>query len=207
MRTEIDKENWVRKEQFEFFNTFEEPYWGLTANVDCTIAYRKAKEKNYSFFLYYLFKSLKTVNHIDELKMRVVDEKIYLYDIINASPVIDRDNGTFGFARINYYADIEKFMKEAKEEVKRVRNMKGLFTCEEVEDVVHYSTIPWISFTSLSHARPFSVKDYVPKITFGKFFIENNNKLLPVSVHVNHSLVDGFHVGKFYELFQNFLDE
>ncbi|MBI9037361.1 MAG: hypothetical protein JEY97_04440 [Bacteroidales bacterium] len=30
---------------------------------------------------------------------------------------------------------------------------------------------------------------------------------MPVCIHVNHALMDGFHVSKYLELFQNFLNE
>ena len=59
MKTLIDVEQWNRKEQFLFFYRFEEPFFGVTVNIDCTQAYKIAKQKGNSFFLYYLFRALK----------------------------------------------------------------------------------------------------------------------------------------------------
>ena len=38
MKHLIDLETWPRREHFVFFSAFEEPFFGLTANVDCTSA-------------------------------------------------------------------------------------------------------------------------------------------------------------------------
>jgi chloramphenicol O-acetyltransferase type A len=57
--------------------------------------------------------------------------------------------------------------------------------------------LPWISFTSFSHARNWGREDSVPKIAFGRFTKENERTLLPMSVEVHHALVDGLHVGRF----------
>ena len=61
--------------------------------------------------------------------------------------------------------------------------------------------IPWISFTSFTHARKPAKEDSVPKIVFGKYTKKNDSVKMPVSVEVHHSLMDGIHVGKFFEQF------
>ena len=53
MKEKIDINTWIRKDHFEFFNTFEEPFFGVTVDVDCTATYQEAKEKGISFFLLY----------------------------------------------------------------------------------------------------------------------------------------------------------
>ena len=41
----IDIATWNRKEHFEHFSAFDDPFFGVTVNVDCTRAYREAKNK------------------------------------------------------------------------------------------------------------------------------------------------------------------
>ena len=53
MKQKIDLATWNRKEHFEFFSKFEEPFFGTTIQFDCTKAYHKAKELGVSFFVYY----------------------------------------------------------------------------------------------------------------------------------------------------------
>jgi chloramphenicol O-acetyltransferase type A len=73
--------------------------------------------------------------------------------------------------------------------------------------VIHFSSLPWIKFTSISHARSFSFPDSCPKISFGKISEVNGVKVMPVSIHVHHALMDGIHVGQFIEGFQKQLDK
>ena len=40
----IDIATWNRKEHFEHFSAFDDPFFGVTVNVDCTRAYREAKK-------------------------------------------------------------------------------------------------------------------------------------------------------------------
>jgi chloramphenicol O-acetyltransferase type A len=66
--------------------------------------------------------------------------------------------------------------------------------------------LPWLSFTSLSHARAFAFKDCIPKISFGKMQEQNGVKTMPVSIHLHHAIADGSDVGAFVEKFQEILN-
>lgn len=92
----IDIAGWNRKEHFEFFSKMASPYFGFTTEVDCTQAYKKAKDNSHSFFAAYLHASMIAVNAVDELKMRILDDNIVLYDTVNAGTTIGRADGTFG---------------------------------------------------------------------------------------------------------------
>lgn len=96
MKHPLDITTWNRKEHYHFFKKFEEPFFGVTVAVDCTKAYRIAKEKNLSFFLYYLYKSLVAVNAIEPFKYRISADEIIVWDTVNTSPTINRPDGTFG---------------------------------------------------------------------------------------------------------------
>nr|HRC84111.1 CatA-like O-acetyltransferase [Thermoanaerobaculia bacterium] len=75
------------------------------------------------------------------------------------------------------------------------------------DDLIHYSVLPWVAFTSFAHARKHNPGDSVPKIVFGRHQDRAGRRLLPVSVEVHHALVDGLHVGRFFARFQHYLDE
>ncbi len=206
MRSELDISSWNRKEHFEFFSKFEEPFFGITVNVDCTLAYTKSKEEGMSFFLYYLHLASRAVNAIENFKYRISGQKVFVYDKINASATISREDNTFGFSNIIHDDDLQVFLQNAENEIKRVRSGNGLMLDEIRLNEVHYSAIPWINFTSLSHSRSFTGQDSCPKISFGKCIAENGKKMMPVSVHVHHGLMDGYHIGLFVEKFQALLN-
>jgi len=206
MKRLIDIEQWNRKEHFLFFSQFEEPFFGVTVNIDCTQAYKIAKQQGNSFFLYYLFRALKTANEIENFRYRIIDKQVYLFESINASPTINRPNGTFGFAYMDYCQNENDFYMEALEKIELVRKSNDLMPAVSGENVIHFSAIPWIDFTALSHARSFYYPDSSPKISFGKVTENNGIKTMPVSIHGHHGLMDGYHVGLFIDGFQKRLN-
>ena len=206
MKKELDIDHWERKDHYHFFKKFEEPFFGITVDLDCTIAYKYCKTKGISFFLYYLHKSLIAANEIEAFRFRIIDEKVLVFNQVNASPTINRPNGTFGFAYMDYFETFPEFEKSAKQEIERIENSSGLVPAVSGENVIHYSSIPWIKFTSISHARSFSFRDSCPKISFGKMTDKNGKKVMPISIHVHHALMDGFHVGKYIDTFQRLMN-
>ncbi|WP_118976235.1 chloramphenicol acetyltransferase [Taibaiella koreensis] len=206
-KQEIDLETWVRKDHYQFFSRFEEPFFGVTVTVDCTAAYRLAKAQGRSFFLHYLYRALKAANRIEPFRYRIAGDKVFHYDQVHASPTINRPDGTFGFAYMDFNEDEVRFYEAALREAEAVKSSTGLVPSVSGQNVIHFSAIPWLSFTSLSHARCYSFPDSCPKISFGKLSEENGRKTMPVSVHGHHGLMDGYHVGQFVTLFQQLLDE
>lgn len=206
MKNELDMKTWVRRLHFEFFKDFDEPFFGITADVDCTEAYLSYKSIDTSFFLSYLHKSLVTVNGIEEFRYRIEGDQVYVYDEIGASATINRLDGTFGFSYITFKEDYKEFEKGALAEIERVKTDNQLVPGSTSANIIHYSSVPWIKFTSLSHARKHDGLDSVPKISFGKIYQEGDTYKMPVSVHVHHALMDGYHVGRYFEQFEKLLN-
>ncbi len=204
----INLSTWKRKQHFEFFSQFEEPYFGLTVTVDVTIAMQKAKEKGVSFFQYYLHKCILAANQIENFRYRITpDNEVIIHDHIGASATIMRPNKTFGFSYIPYAEDFDVFAQIVQKEIDRIQQSDALFPDENPDSVIHYSAIPWLDFTSLTHARMFKRRDSVPKISFGKVTLQDEKKTMPVAVYVHHGLIDGLHISRFTTLFQDLLNE
>jgi chloramphenicol O-acetyltransferase type A len=206
MKEKIDIDTWIRKDHFKFFSTFGEPFFGVTVDVDCTLTYKEAKEKAVSFFLLYLHKSLVAANVIEPFSYRIIDGEVWKYSNVNAAATINRPNGTFGFGYLDFYEDFNDFKLAADQEIEEVKATTGLIPSASGENVIHYSALPWLNFTSLSHARNFAFQDSCPKISFGKVRDENGKKIMPVSIHVNHALMDGYHVAQFVDAYQDLLN-
>jgi len=204
----LDIQQWNRKEHYEFFSQFEEPYFGLNFSIDCTIAYQKAKSRQISFFVYYLYQSLKACNDVDNFKYRIEDGQVFCYEQIHASATIGRPDTTFGFSFVPFSDSLEEFARHAAEEAEAIHNSTGLRLNDRTgrADAIHFSSIPWINFTGLTHARNYKYPDSVPKISFGKMHKKGDKLLMNSSVHVHHGLMDGYHVGLYVDAFQNYMN-
>ena len=205
MKQKIDLDTWIRKEHFNFFSQFEEPFYGVTVNIDCTLAYKTVKEKGVSFYLYYLHKALAAAQIIEPFKYRMEGEDVFIYDRIDAGSTIGRSNGTFGFGLMEYHPSFSEFLITAGQEMESVKNATDLVRSPAM-NVIRFSPLPWIDFTSLSHARLFSFKDSCPKISFGKMTENNGKRSMPVSIHVHHALVDGLHLGQYIDCYQELMN-
>lgn len=207
MKQKLDLTTWNRKEHFLFFKQMEEPFYGITTSIDCTKAYAKAKELGVTFFSYYLHKTLSAVNAIENFRYRIIEDEVYVFDVIDASATVMREDTTFGFSYMPFSEEIIGFAKTVQTEIERIQSTTGVFTREYPENLIHFSALPWINFSSLSHARSFTWPDSCPKISYGKLIDENGTKSMPISIHVHHGLVDGYHVGLFLDALQQLMNE
>ncbi|WP_291130182.1 chloramphenicol acetyltransferase [Flavobacterium sp. UBA7682] len=207
MKHKLELETWNRKEHFLFFKQMEEPFFGITTRVDCSKAYTNAKKLGVSFFTYYLHKTLIGVNAVENFRYRIIDNEVYVFDRIDASATILREDKTFGFSLMEYAEDINEFAEITRKEIERIQNTTGLITRDFENNLIHFSAVPWIDFTSYSHARSYTWPDSCPKISFGKMAEENGKKTMAIAVHVHHGLADGYHVGQFLTLLQELLNE
>jgi len=94
-------------------------------------------------------------------------------------------------------------MERAIEEMIEVRMSDQLIRHEIGENIIHFSSLPWIKFNHVSHPRHYKTRDSIPKITVGKYFMSENKRMIPVSVHVHHAVADGLHLGQFFEILQD----
>lgn len=209
MKSKIDIDSWNRREHFNFFINFDDPFFGLTTKLDCTRAYQKCKKEGTSLYFYYVYQSLKAANQIENFRYRIIDNEVWCFDNIHVSATSLRPDETFGFTFVEFSESLEEFIKQATLEKEAVNLSSGLRFNENTSrmDTIHYSAIPWIDFTSLSHARSFKHPDSCPKISFGKIHEENGKKVLPFSIHVHHALMDGKHVADYLELLQQLLNK
>ena len=207
MKQIIDLATWNRKEHFEFFSTFEEPFFSITTPIDMTIAYEKAKAMQIPFFVYYLHKTIVAVNQVENFRYRIEENEVVLYNEIDASATIMREDKTFGFSFMKFHSNIDEFTKIAETEIERIQLTPGLFTREFPENIIHFSAIPWINFTGLTHSRSYTLPDSCPKVSWGKLMDENGKKTMSVAVMAHHGLVDGYHMGLFVEALQTELNK
>jgi chloramphenicol O-acetyltransferase type A len=208
MKTKIDLNNWPRRDYYKYFGSCDDPFFGVVVNIDCTTAYDYCKKNNVSFFLYYMHESIKALNRVENFRYRIIDGEIWVFDRVHASSTVGRKDHTFGFAFFEVIDDFASFAENAEKKIAEVQDYQGLRINENTRlDVVHYTTLPWFSFTGFKHEKNIRCEESIPKIAFGKFFESDGKKLMPHSINANHGLVDAYHVGKYLEYFQEGLNK
>ena len=203
---EVDIDAWERKSTYEFFLDYEDPFFNIAANLDVTRLYRFCKDNDLAYSLAALFLSLQAANEIREFRLRMIAERVVEFDRVEATQTILNEDETFSFCYFPLKDDIFEFDRAGKTAREKYLELKTFDVETDRFDLIYYSAIPWISFTSFKHASPRNNRQTIPRMVFGKMFDDGPVKKMPFSVEVHHALVDGIHVGKLFNLYQEKID-
>jgi len=200
----LDTEAWSRRHLFRLFKDYDAPYFNVCADVDVTALLAFARERGLSCSVTYHFLSTKTANELEPFRYRLHGERVLVHERVDAGAIVLLPDDSFTFVYFDFEEDFTAFHDRARAAVERARREPPpLDARADRDDLVYHSVIPWVSFTSISHARHSRLRNGIPKVTFGKYRDVAGRTLMPVSVEVNHALMDGLHVGRFFERFQS----
>ena len=205
---EIDIENWNRKPQYEFFKSYEDPFFQITANLNVTNLYTFCKKKDLSFSLACLFIAIKHINEMPAFKLRIKNGKVVEYDSVPIGSTVLNDDNTFSFCDFPYVTSIFEFDANGKDIIKKHKEGITFDPQEDELQMVHCSTLPWVSFTGVKHARKGDEGGKgIPKLIFGGLFNENEEKHIPFSVEAHHALLDGYHAAMLFKNMQQYITD
>lgn len=204
----LDVSSWARRDLFEFFLNYGNPYFNICAQLDLTrlLQYLHTRPGT-STSLTYHYLALRAANEIEPFRYRLREGKVFVHDVIHGGTIVLMPNESFNFAYFDYHENFQEFVSEAHESVTRAQAPGASFTPHPGDDRIHFSVLPWIAFTSFAHARSLGAEESVPKIAFGKFTKERERTLLPISIDVHHALMDGLHVGRYLDRLQELLQQ
>ena len=203
----LDVKNWARRDLFEFFRSYDNPYFNICTRLDITnlLAHLRAGPRvSISLALHYV--ALRAANEIEPFKYRLKDGKVIVHEIVHGGTIVLQPNESFNFAYFDYQQDFHQFITAAQQSVDEAGRDNKPLNPDPSENRLHFTVLPWVSFTSFAHARNLGREESIPKIAFGKFFEENGRTLLPFSVEVHHALMDGLHVGRYVTRVQEIID-
>ena len=202
----LDIENWNRKEHYNYFKQLNYPHFNICANLDITRFYEYTKEKENPFFISMVFAAMKATNSIKEFRFRIREDKVVEHEVVSPSFTIMTEGEVFGFCSVKFTEEFNDFKISASSEINKVKNNVSIEDEPGRDNLLYVSSIPWVSFTSVTHPIQMNPVDSIPRITWGQYFEENGRIKLPLSVQAHHALVDGIHVGKYFKILQEILD-
>ena len=198
----IDLENYSRRRVFDAFKDRDIPTYSITSLVNITAFKPFTKELDYGFFVPFSFLLSKAVNSIPEFRHRIVDGNIHEFERVHPGYTVLQQDRTFAFCNSLHFDDFAEYGPHAKEEIRRSQENPICDTGVK-HHMFFISNLPWVSFTAITH--PFDHQSSsIPIISMGKYFSQGGQLLMPVGVQVNHALVDGIHLGDFYNLLNDF---
>ena len=195
MAKHIDMASYPRKAHFDYFRTLANPYMGVTVETDVTDAVAACRNKDRSFFLSVLHCAALAADDIPEFRQRIDGSGIIEYDECPTSHIELLENGSYCYCTLYHHMDIEEYYKDARKRQAAAKKAATIEEDENVDSMYFISCIPSLSYSAL--VQP-TGSDSNPRITWGGYREVNGRLIMPVSVLVHHSLMDGMQLTEFY---------
>lgn len=202
----IDIENWKRKDHYNYFKQFNYPHFNICGNLDITRFYTYIKGNEIPFFISMLYASTKTANSIKEFRFRIREDKIVEHETVSPSFTVMTESEVFSFCTVKFTDGFNNFKTNTSNEIQKSKNNVSIVDEPGRDDLLYITSIPWISFTNITHPIQMNPVDSIPRISWGKYYEESGKIKLPLSVQAHHALVDGIHVGQYFNTIQEILD-
>jgi len=208
---EIDIKNWNRINNYNFFKTFSNTTYSCNVVMDVTKLVKHVKKQNESFFIDLLYIVLKGLNSIEEMRMRLVDDKPVIFDDINPAYTVMTEAGTYENVRHKNNKDFKTFYNIAKEIIEKAKvNLKieeQDYNPENCYDEYYITCIPWVNFTQIAHPIPDDIHSQcIPRVCWGKYVEKDGKYELTLNITVSHLFVDGNPLAKTFNTIQELLN-
>lgn len=208
---EINVNEWNRFKTYNWFKTFSNSTYSCNVLMDVTSIVNLSKERGESFFINMLYIVLKGLNSIEEMRMRLVDDKPVIFEDINPAFTVMTKSNDFENVRFKNVSNYKDFYSVASKYIEDAKNQSKIkiedYNPENCYDEYYITCVPWIDFTQMTHPIPDDISSQcIPRICWGKFVERNGKYELNLNITVSHLFVDGYHLSKTFNLIQEYLD-
>jgi chloramphenicol O-acetyltransferase type A len=202
----IDMQNWPRRQHFQFFSSYDHPHFGLCANVDVTAFYPVVKQRGLSFTVATVYVLTRASNAVPEFRYRIRGQEVVEHEVVHPGFTVLVDEDVFSFCVVDYAEDFLEFATSAAARIASVKENPWVERVES-DDLLYMTAIPWVSFTNILHPMHLEPADSIPRFAWGKFFQDGDLLKMPLAVQGHHALMDGVHMGKYYDTVQSYLHQ
>lgn len=204
----IDMETWDRREYFEAYLDMDLPYINIGANVDVTNLMAHARRTGLSSYLTLVFLAHQTAESIVNFRYRIADGRPMVNERMSLTFThVPDGRELFINVAVDPPDDLLGFHAAARAEIARQGTIPGVKEMQGRLDIISYSVIPWIQYTHFVRTIAKAGVDSNPKMSWGRFFTEGDRTMVPFSVQVHHGLMDGIHIGMYFEALSRRIEE
>lgn len=202
----IDLATYSRRTLYRHFLAFEIPVVTRTLQFDVSNLLAHAKSKKLRFSLTLGFVLTRAVNHVPEMRHRIVNDELVDYDkIIPSITVLGPDKNLY-FSKGVFSDNFADDYPANLDILERAAQGREPNVGSDNQGQIFITNNPWNSFTSLNF--PYSSKiASIPVFGIGKMYEDRGRTMAPIAMQTHHSLVDGYHVGLLLDILNRHLDD
>lgn len=196
--TVIDRKTWPREGHYRFFEPMSNPIFALTFPVDVTALRAYVKANGLSFYTALVFLVTKAMEDVEAFRLRDRDGVIVRHDrLVPSFTDLKPGSGLFHIVTLEAGDGLPEFCRRAREQSAAQRH----FVDDEKwgDELIYFTCLPWFPITGAVNERNADPCDAIPRVAWGRWEERDGRTLLSVSLEANHRLVDGVHVGQFYQ--------
>lgn len=109
---------------------------------------------------------------------------------------------------VNNTEDFDAFHNNVTNDIAKYKDIKEIKgKPNQPQNFCPVSSLPWLTFTSVSQDTYGDTTLLFPLIRFGKYFEQNGKILVPLSISVNHAIADGYHSSKLLNEIQEWAND
>ena len=204
--TVIDTNTWERRDIFEHFSRLRMPHYAVAANLDVTRLLQFKREQHLSFYLSLIYLATQALNSIENMRLRIVDGRVVRFDRIHTNFTHKRpEEQLYRYHTAPFEGTLQEYVARTSEAMARQTTLFG--GMEPVPNVAYYSCTPNLDATALTNPGLEDPDDAIPRINWGKYVEHDGRWTVNLTFTANHRLVDGYHIGLFFQRLQELIDQ
>jgi chloramphenicol O-acetyltransferase type A len=208
--TPIDLQTWKRGQMFYYFAKMAPTGYSLTVKVDITRMKAALDQAGLNFFPAYLWLVTRTLNAQQEFRIAQKDGQIGFYDVLTPLYAhFHEDDHTFSMMWTEYSDDFPTFYQAYLRNQEQYGQNHGVLSQPHLQpppNAYTVSCVPWIAFDHFAVHSYDQKPYYFPSVEAGKFVMEGERLMMPLSITCHHATTDGWHVKCFLEQLQSDAD-
>lgn len=202
----IDLGNFKRKDYVQIYRSAALPQYCVSFELDVKRFAGRVKRENLSFTLAFIYAVSKCASEIEEFRYRFLEDgQVALFESVDTSFTwLEPETELFKVVVVPMRETMEEYVTLALE---TAEHQKAHFTGPVGNDIFHFSALPWVTFTHVSHTDFGNPLKAQPIFDWGKYAERDGKLMMPFAVQVHHAFVDGIHIGKLADRLQKYLNE
>ena len=175
--------------------------------MDVTALRRYTKSHSLSFYYSMVFAVTKAMERVEAFryKCRADGQIVYHQRLVPSFTDLTPGSDLFHITTLEAGEDMADFCRRAKAQAAAQTEFitSGPW---DGDQLVYFTCLPWFPLTALKNEKDVNPSDSVPRAAWGRWEEEGSRTRLLLSLELNHRLLDGVHVGRFYEALNRWME-
>ncbi|MCB9523762.1 MAG: hypothetical protein H6702_10365 [Myxococcales bacterium] len=204
MSGSIDLRGDARASHAAHFAGYLDPRAGLTAPVRVGPLLRAAKANGVGVYALCTWAAAHAANQVPALRRRLRGpQAAHEHVVVHPSVTVLTPADTFMHCHLPYDPDWRAFCAAAAPALAAAKALRDLPPPVPDDARLFCTGIPWVAFTQVKHPVAGDASDSVPRIAWGRIGADGS---MPLNIEAHHALVDGLHLGRFFQAWQAAVD-